>query len=281
MVFGIEENSVIIDNATMNYVAFGSGQRPLVILPGLSDGLTTVRGQGIPLYFYYRQFAKDFRVYVFSRKNKLDSGYTTRKMARDQAIALERLGILQAHVMGVSQGGAIAQYLAIDSPLCVKKLVIGVSYTKPTSTLQSVVKDWIAMAEVGDYRALTIDTMEKTFTEKQLKKYRPFYPVISRIGKPKSFERFLIQAIACLEHDAYSELEKINCPTLVLGGDSDRVVGKGTSEAIIKKIKDSQLILYKGLGHGAYEEAPDFNQKVKEFLLSECTITDSVISPLL
>lgn len=187
-------------------------------------------------------------------------------MARDQNRVMEKLGISNAYVMGVSQGGMIAQYLAIDYPEMVRKLIIGVSVSRQNETVQRVVNSWIQMAEANDYKTLMIDTMEKTFTNKQLKRYRVFYPIISRIGKPKSYNRFLIQADACIRHNAYKELDKIKCPTLVIGGDSDNVVGKNSSQEIAERIIDSKLVIYKGLGHGAYEETKDFNQQVIEFL---------------
>lgn len=203
MFLEIEENSIPLEKTSMNYVAFGQGQRPFIILPGLSDGLKTVKKQAILLSFYYRQFSKDFRVYVFSRKNELERECSTRTMAKDQNAALEKLGIEQAYVMGVSQGGMIAQHLAIHFPNRVKKLVIGVSLARQNKTIQRVVKKWIEMAEADDYRSLVIDTMEKTFTDQQLKNYRLFYPIISRIGKPTNFTRFLHQASACLLRDRY------------------------------------------------------------------------------
>lgn len=268
MFYNTEGKNIKIGETDMDYVAFGWGQKPFVILPGLSDGLRTVKGQAITLAFYYRQFTNDFRVYLFSRKNQIEKGYTTKDMARDQKMVLEKLGLENPYVMGVSQGGMIAQHLAIDYPEIVDKLIIGVSVSRQNSTIQTVVKSWTQMAKLNDYKTLTIDTMEKTFTDKYLKRYRPFYPIISRLSKPKSFNRFLIQAEACLTHKAYNDLDKIQCPTLVIGGDSDNVVGKNTSEEMADRIKDSKLVVYKGLGHGAYEETKDFNQQIEKFLLA-------------
>ena len=125
------------------------------------------------------------------------------------------------------------------------------------------------MARSRDYKNLIIDTMEKSFTEKYLKKYRIFYPILTRIGKPKEFGRFIIQAHACLTHNAYAELNQIKCPTLVIGGDSDRVVGKNTSEEMADRITVSKLVIYEGLGHGAYDETKDFYRQVKHFLLDD------------
>lgn len=163
----------------------------------------------------------------------------------------------------------IAQYLAIDNPEMVKKLVLAVTLSRQNETVQKAVSSWIRMAEANDYKSLIIDTAEKSYTEKSLKRYRMLYPVLTRVGKPKDFNRFIIQANACICHDSYSELDKIKCPTLVIGGDSDNVVGNNSSEEIAERIKYSKIHIYKGLGHMAYEEAKDFNCRVIGFLDSK------------
>ena len=265
MFYHCSGNNIRIGHTTMEYVIFGRGDTPLIILPGLSDGLQTVAGNAVTLALYYRLFAKDFRVYVFSRKQNMEAGYSIKDMANDLHTAMDMLRIQQAFILGVSQGGMIAQRLAIDFPDKVSKLVIGVSVSRQNQTIQTVIGDWIKMAENGDYKRLFIDTMEKTFTNNRIKRYRLFYPILTRVSRPKSFDRFLKQAYACIKHDTYSELPYIQCPTLVIGGDSDNVVGLNSSEEMAEQIRGSKLIIYKGLGHGAYEEAKDFNHQVKSF----------------
>lgn len=268
MLYGAKENSVAIGGTTMNYVEFGRGKIPLIILPGLSDGLNTVKGQAINLAFYFRELTRDFRVYVFSRKEELNDGYTTRDMAKDLKTALDQLGLGKGFLMGVSQGGMIAQWFAINYPHMVEKLVITVSASRANDILRNAVSTWAAYAKNNDYKSLMIDTLEKTYSPKKLKTYRLAYPLISRIGKPKNFDRFLIQANAVLTHDAYHELESIVCPTLIVGGDSDQVVGGEAAKEMVKKIPDNRLITYNGLGHAAYEEAKDFYTQVNDFLLN-------------
>ena len=94
------ENAVVkLQNGEMDYIRFGTGKRLLVMIPGLGDGLRTVKGTAAPMAMMYRCFSKDFTVYAFSRKRDLPKGYTTRDMARDQAEAMEVLGIENADIL--------------------------------------------------------------------------------------------------------------------------------------------------------------------------------------
>ena len=99
--------------------------------------------------------------------------------------------------------------------------------------------------------------------------YRRLYPVIGMIGKPKTYDRFRINADAILSFDALQELSGIACPTLILGGDTDKIVGVEASYEMKERIPGSELYVYPGLGHAAYEEAADFNQRVLNFLEAE------------
>lgn len=117
----------------------------------------------------YREFVKDYKVYVFSRKNQLEEGYSTKDMAKDQAEVMKKLGISKASIIGVSQGGMIAQYIAIDYPELLDKLVLAVTVSRQNATVQSVVSNWIAMAEVNNYKGIVIDTVEKSYSDNNIK----------------------------------------------------------------------------------------------------------------
>ena len=261
-----KNGAVPIDDTEMSYVSFGQGKKNLILLPGLSDGLMTVRGKAALLAKPYRAFFDKYTVYMFSRKDKLPEGCTIREMAADQARAMKTLGIKTASVMGVSQGGMIAQYFAIDYPEMIEKLIIAVSAPRANAVVRTCVKKWMSYAESGDHKRLMIDTAEKGYSPEYLKKYRRIYPIIGAIGKPSNYTRFLISARAILGFDAYDELGRIACPTLILGGAEDLTVGVQASYEMHERIAGSELYVYPGLGHAAYEEAKDFNQRVLDFL---------------
>ena len=123
------------DDNSMEYIRFGTGAKTLIMLPGLGDSLRSMQGTALPMALMYRVFAKDFTVYVFSRKKNLPQGYTTRDMAKDQAEVITHLGIKKADIIGVSMGGMIAQHLAIDYPEMVNKLILAVTCARPNRIL--------------------------------------------------------------------------------------------------------------------------------------------------
>lgn len=255
-----------LGDTTMDYIRFGTGEKTLVILPGLGDGLQTVKGTALPMAFMYRLFAKDYTVYGFSRRNVLPVGSTTRDMARDQAEAMERLGIRKADIFGVSMGGMIAQYLAIDYPDKVGKLILTVTSARTNPILTESIGEWVSCARRGDHTALMDSNVKRIYSEDYYRKNQWLVPIMGKLTKPKSYDRFYVQADACLTHDAYGKLHQIKAPTLVVGGEQDKALGGDPSREIAARIPGAQLRMYEQWGHGLYEEAKDFNGMILTFL---------------
>lgn len=266
MLYNAKNGTINIGDTTMDYIRFGTGERILVMLPGLGDGLRSMKGTALPMAFMYREFAKDFTVYAFSRKNVLPEGYTTRDMARDQAEAMEQLGIQKADIFGVSMGGMIAQYLAIDYPEKVGRLILTVTSARPNPILIESIDEWVSCAKRDNHTALMDSNVRRIYSEGYFRKNKWMVPIMGKLTKPKAYDRFFLQADACLTHDAYESLSQIQAPTLVIGGEKDLSLGGDASREIAAKIPGSGLRMYTEWGHGLYEEAKDFNQVVLEFL---------------
>ncbi len=252
-----------LGTTTMDYVTFGTGTRPLVIIPGLS--IRGVKGAAASLAYMYRLFAKEFKVYVFDRKAEIPEGYTVREIAEDVAEAMRLLEIIDADIFGVSQGGMIAQYLAIDHPELVHKLVLAVTLSRNNETVERVIADWISMAEQEDFDGFVKDMLYKMYSDAYIRKYRLLLPIAAKFSKTKDFGRFIVLAKACLTCNTYKELDKIKCPVLVLGGKQDKIVTGEASEEMAEKL-GCECHMYEELGHAAYEEAKDFNGRIYEFL---------------
>ena len=263
MLYGAMELKLTANGMQFDYIRFGSGKRTLIMIQGLNT--RGIKGAALSLAYMYRIFAKEYTVYLFDRRPVVYDGITVRDMAADIASAMDALGLRNADVFGTSHGGMIAQYLAIDRPDLVRRLVLAVTLSKNNDTVKQVVGDWIEMAERGDMKRFVLDMAEKMYSETHVKKYRPLMPLLTILQKPKDVKRFVILAKSCLTCDTYDILDKIKCPTLVIGGKQDKVVSGVASEEIAEKL-GCALHMYENLGHAAYEEAQDFNQMVYDFL---------------
>jgi len=262
MIFNVKELKINVKNLQFDYITFGKGSKPLVLIQGLNT--REIKGAGILLAYMYRIFAKDYKVYLFDRRTVVDKDITIRDISSDLATTMDLLGIANADVLGVSQGGMIAQYLAIERPDLVNKLVLAVTLSKNNNTVIRVVNKWIELAETGAMKELVTDMADKMYSSNYVKRYRLFMPLLTIIQKPKDIRRFTILAKACLTCNTYENLDKIKCPVFVIGGRQDKVVTGGASEEIANKI-GCKIHIYESLGHAAYEEAKDFNKRVLDF----------------
>lgn len=252
--------------AGADYIRFGTGNRNLIILPGLGDGLRTTKGTALPMAMYYRNLTKDYTVYMFSRKRSLSEGCTTRDMSRDLKEAMEELGICSASLVGVSMGGMIAQHFAADYPEMVEKLVLAVTCGRENPVLLESLKGWVDCARRNDHTALMDSNLRRIYSESYYRKNKWMVPVVGALTKPKSYERFLIMAEACRTHSAWESLPAITAPTLVIGGEQDKALGGEASREIAERIPGAKLKMYPQWGHGLYEESKDFLPTVTGFL---------------
>lgn len=256
----------------MTYVSFGRGEKQLVIIPGLS--LKSIHGSAPALAWIYRIFSEEYRIYVFDRKEALPEPCTVSALADDVAEAMRQLKITKADVIGISQGGMIAQYLALHYPELVRKLALGVTLSRANDTLRTVIDQWVEMADKKDYKAIVQSMLENMYSEQYVRKYGWLFPIAMKTAKLVDPERFIQLAKACLTCDTYEHLNEIQSPVLVLGGKEDKIVTARASEEIAEKLS-CPIYMYDGLGHSAYEEGKDFNQRIYDFLKTEGKTADA------
>ncbi len=263
MFCNIKEGKLHIGEVSFDYIQFGTGKKNLVMIQGLNTN--GIKGAAFSLAYMYRLFVKEYTVYLFDRRAEVYEGITVKDFAMDIAASMDELGLKNVDVFGVSQGGMIAQYLAMERPDLVNKIVLAVTASRNNETIENVVHNWIAMTEQGDFKALVIDMAEKMYSDEYVKRYQLFMPLLTLLQKPKDVKRFPILAKSCLTCNAFDLLEKIQCPVMVIGGKQDKVVSGEASEEIAEKL-GCEIYMYEELGHAAYEEAADFNQRVLIFL---------------
>lgn len=257
------EIKVNIDDSYMNVTKFGNGNKNLVIIAGIS--LLGIEGQGNAIAEAYKIFGEEYTVYVIERKKELADGYSVQQMAEDVCRVLSEIGISKIYLYGVSQGGMIAQCIAAYHPEMVEKMVICSSQCRVTNTAKDVIKKWIQLAEEKNVININRSFFEKVYSKAFLEKNKELLPILEKQGTEEDCERFKILASACLKFDIYEDMDKIKCPTYVIGDKNDAVLGVEGSYEIADRLKCESYI-YEEYSHAVYDEAEDIKEKIFAFL---------------
>lgn len=254
-----------LDGGAMNVIVFGKGGLPLVIIPGLRT--SSLEGTSLFLSMYYHSFKKHFRTYILDVKEPVREGTTIMDMASDALSALDRLGVEEFMLFGISMGGMIAQQMAAAAPRRVKRLMLALTACRANATVTSAVGSWIEMIESGDINGFIKDYADRGYSEGYKRKHSLLLKAVSAGMKVKDTERFLALCRAILTYDGRDGLSRISCPCMIIGAEKDMVVS-GEASAELADILGCGCFMYPGLSHEAYNEAKDFNDRVLGFFLN-------------
>ena len=81
--YNAKELKLTLNNKQINYITFGKGPKPLIMIQGLNTN--SIKGAANSLAYMYRIFAKDYTVYLFDRRTEVYDGITVRELAADIA----------------------------------------------------------------------------------------------------------------------------------------------------------------------------------------------------
>ena len=258
----VQELTLTVNGAPMDYIRFGSGKKTFVIVAGMS--LASIRGLGEAIADGYQMFAEEYTVYAFDRRREIPAGFTVQDMAEDLACALTQLGITQADFMGFSLGGMLTQCLAMDYPELVRSAVLCSTACRPTPTAQENFMLWIDAARSGDVRRVNEVFYRRIWTEETYAQYESLLPTLLGTGTPEQCPGFAALSEACLTFDRAAELGKIRCPVLVIGVRGDKVFSGEASEYLAEQL-GCECHIYEGYGHAVCDEAPDFKERILHF----------------
>jgi pimeloyl-ACP methyl ester carboxylesterase len=249
------------------FVRFGKGPQKLVIFPGISDAFLPIAST-MPQYisWYYRQYARHFDVCVISRQRGLPTGHTTQDMARDCAAAIEAIGG-PVHVLGLSLGSLIAQYLAADFPHLIRGLILSLGSSRGVPKTIGLARHWIFLARHEKWNELYAESVDVTFTGFHRVLWHHAMPVLIR--HPGIPNDFIVSMEACINHDARERLRDIQAPALIIGGKKDVLIPESFFRELAELIPSATLRLIENGGHGLYEENKrEFDSAVIDFLRS-------------
>lgn len=263
-------------NFRMYYEVHGEGE-PLLLIMGLG-----VDSSG--WLFQIPAFRKHYKVITFDNRgcgktDKPPGPYTTREMAEDTVSLLDFLEVESANVLGISMGGMVAQELAIRHPSRCRKLILACTYARPDDEVRRILSEGIKkivgkelpLSEIDPslIDAMTIVdfmlplTLSKNFIDSNREAINAW---ISTLLKNVSVSGFLAQVQATQSHDTVERLHLIKSPTLVITGDSDKLVPPSCSTLLAEKIPGAKLLIMEGPHGFNFENRKRFNEEILRFL---------------
>lgn len=224
---------------------------------GEGDPVLLIMGLGYPSYLWHRTrptLATTYRTIALDnrgsgRSDVPEGPYTIALMASDAAAVLDAAGVESAHVFGLSMGGMIAQEFALQYPGRVRSLILGCTASGGPNAVR-------AEAEVT--RILMAREMSPEEAALAMRQY--IYDAgtpVERIEQDMVIRRqwfprpqgFVAQLQAIIAWEAYSRLPQITAPTLVIHGETDKLVPPGNGKLIASRIPGAKLVLLPNASH--------------------------------
>ena len=151
-------------------------------------------------------------------------------------------------ICGHSMGGALAMYTALENPGIVRDLVL-----TNTGARLRVMPQIIAQLE-SDFQQAVPNTAGFAFAPNADKEITQRYTDLLMQAAP----RVVVQDFRiCDAFDVMDRLGQINCPVLIVSGDSDNLTPAKYAEFMQQSIPGSKLHPLSGCGHMSMLEAPD------------------------
>jgi pimeloyl-ACP methyl ester carboxylesterase len=256
-----------VNGINVNYRVEGQGQ-PLVMVAGLAMNLSGWQPQ-------LAVFKKQYRIITFDNRgigksDKPKGPYPPKIMAEDTVQLMDHLNIKEAHILGVSMGGLIAQEIAIRHPARVVKLILVSTWSYQDNYNNGITSAMLEAAKLPIRQGATLlvdASMDKLFNRLFI---LPTLKVQCKSMKKPEATGIEGQRDGVMDYSSLNRLRLIKAPTLVIAGTKDRVIKHTSSETIAKNIPNARLVKIKDGSHSVFAEMSKvFNKAVQDFLKTD------------
>jgi 4,5:9,10-diseco-3-hydroxy-5,9,17-trioxoandrosta-1(10),2-diene-4-oate hydrolase len=261
----VEQRDVTIGTIKTTYLLCGNGE-PVIFLHGAGAGAVT-------WYPSISTISKNFQVIApdiigYGESDKPDAPYDRPYFSKWLKDFLKELKISKAHIVGLSQGGAIALQFAIDNAEMVDKLVL-----VDSGGLGAKVSFWplIGTLWMNSFPSSIANRFNSPYILHKPIKRDPNHSsysieVIKSKGGKNAFKQGRGTAVSKIPDDL---LKQIPNETLIIWGKDDKLFPVEYGEAAAKIITNAKLHLIQDAGHLPLMDQPEiFNKILDDFLKS-------------
>lgn len=251
----------------MPFATTNDGTRLFWREEGAGAPLLLIQGFGYASDMWYRiipALAQRHRVLLFDNrgigKSEAPPGpYSIPMMADDAVAVLDAAGVDRAHVLGISMGGMIAQELALENPGRVRSLVLGCTHcggaqavAAEPAAIEALLARVSMPPEQGARHMIPFVYDERTPRE------RIDEDVAVRLGSYPATASSEAQAAGIFSWSGtHARLSSLAMPTLVLHGESDRLVPSANARVLADAIPGAELVVLPRASHVFWTDQPE------------------------
>lgn len=266
------------DGTKLYWEEHGGGE-PLLLIMGLGVTLEGWNRLGPPLAERYRTILFDNR--GVGRSDVPPGPYPITTMADDAAAVLDAADVERAHVLGLSMGGMIAQEFALRFPARVRSLILGCTGCGGPEGVPAgpeVAKALAARQTMTREQAMW--AMAPFIYDERTPRARIEEDFARRLSAPVSAEGYFAQMGGIRAWSGTrSRLPSIAAPTLVVHGETDRLVPPENGRILARAIPGAALVMIPAASHifstDRFDAALD---AVMSFLKEQSDATERSIS---
>jgi 4,5:9,10-diseco-3-hydroxy-5,9,17-trioxoandrosta-1(10),2-diene-4-oate hydrolase len=259
----VKQEEVTIGTIKTTYLLCGTGE-PIIFLHGAGAGAIT-------WYPSIHAISKNFQVIApdivgYGESDKPDAPYNRPYFSKWLKDFLKELKIAKAHIVGLSQGGAIALQFAIDNPEMVDKLVL-----VDSAGLGAKVSFWPLIGTI--WMNSFPSSMANRFNSRYIL-HKPInrdpnhssysIAVLKYKGGKNAFKQGRGTAVSKISEELLKQIEN---ETLIIWGKDDKLFSVKYGETAAKIIPNAKLHVIQDAGHLPLMDQPEiFNKILDNFL---------------
>jgi 3-oxoadipate enol-lactonase len=249
---------------------------------GQGDPILLIMGLGWTSALWHRSrpvLAARYRTIVFDNRgvgrSDVPAGpYPIALMAEDAAAVLDAAGVHSAHIFGMSMGGMIAQELALAYPKRVRSLILGSTAAGGPHAVRAEPEVIDLLTRRGMNPDEYIEAINPYIYDPGTSRERVEEDRVLRKQWWPNPAGHSAQLGGIMAWEAYSRLKQITAPTLVIHGESDRLVPPGNGKLIADRIPNAKLVLIPRASHILATDQPEAtHEAVLEFLRKSVAVT--------
>lgn len=258
-----------LDGMSVHYRINGDTGETVVLLHGTASSLHTWEG-------WTEELSKTYRVVSFDMPGfgitgpEPNNDYTRERYVKFIDDVLKKLNIDSCYMAGNSFGGYMTWSYAVKHPEKVKKIAILNSSGYPRGdqptpiSFQMQKMDWLRpVITTITPTSLVRKSVEVVYyddskiTDELVTRYNE---LLLREGNRGG----LMGKTQQITYDYTEEIKQVQCPTLIMWGDTDMLVNIDAAPKFHRDIPNSELLIYENMGHVPMEEIPE--KSVADFI---------------